>query len=347
MIVVHIESGLGNQMLSYCEFLALKKVNPNNKIYIETIIYEIPEACEYINQWNGYELNKVFNIDAPNIKTLFSEDEWNEILNEIKETEFWKKNWNYPVYFTEIFSKHGLELKNIRGDFENNYHTVITSKTKFSLKMKIKNTGIYSNLKRLYNKLFKKKYTKSDNDKLFYKTEESIFTGQRLSFKFNNNNIELIEHEIKESFIFPQLDQKNELLKQKLITTNSVAIHVRRGDMIFSTNKYYRSNYFKRAVKLIKKKVKNPTFVFFSDPNSCDWCKKNLNTFGLDIEKDQIMFVDWNDGDNSYKDMQLMSYCKHNIITGSTFGWWGTYLNNNPDKITISPEIDINTNYHC
>lgn len=28
MKIVHIESGLGNQMLSYCEFLALKNTNP-------------------------------------------------------------------------------------------------------------------------------------------------------------------------------------------------------------------------------------------------------------------------------------------------------------------------------
>ena len=41
MIVLHIESGLGNQMLGYCEYLALKKANPNADIYIENIIYDI------------------------------------------------------------------------------------------------------------------------------------------------------------------------------------------------------------------------------------------------------------------------------------------------------------------
>ena len=41
MKIVHIESGLGNQMLSYCEFLALKKSNPKDDIFIETSIYMI------------------------------------------------------------------------------------------------------------------------------------------------------------------------------------------------------------------------------------------------------------------------------------------------------------------
>ena len=42
-----------------------------------------------------------------------------------------------------------------------------------------------------------------------------------------------------------------------------------------------------------------------------------------------------------------MSYCKHAIITSSSFGWWGAYFIKNPHKITISPEIDIDTTYHC
>ena len=37
MKIVHIESGLGNQMLSYCEYLALKKMNPEEEIFIENI----------------------------------------------------------------------------------------------------------------------------------------------------------------------------------------------------------------------------------------------------------------------------------------------------------------------
>ena len=35
MKVLHIESGLGNQMLGYCEYLAIKKANPDDDCYIE------------------------------------------------------------------------------------------------------------------------------------------------------------------------------------------------------------------------------------------------------------------------------------------------------------------------
>lgn len=349
MRVVHIESGLGNQMLSFCELIAQKSIFPNEKYYVETLVYEFPEASTVINQWRGYELERVFKVSTSNVKELFGDSQWDEIISDIRNSQFWSKNWNWPVYFTKAFSKQGLELHNMRGDFEEKamqenktFRGKLRKKRGYQLFQK---TWLYSNLRTWKNN--RCSITNSDLEYLFYSGRENILTGQKLSFMYKNNNIEVIDEEIRKTFLFPAVeDFKNMKFLSDIKDIESVAIHVRRGDLLGLNGRYYKGGYFRRAVKYIKAQIKHPVFCFFCDPGSTDWCKNNEKTFGLDLKKDEVIFVDWNKGDESFRDMQLMSRCKHNIITISSFGWWGSYLNSNPNKITISPEIRINTRIH-
>ena len=344
MKVVHIESGLGNQMLSYCEYLALKKINPDEECYVETIIYDIKECNDIICQWNGYELERIFGIKAPNIKDYCSKEQWESILNDIVLSEFWKKNWNYPVWFTKAFSNNGIYLINTRGDFERNAECEKNRLKRILVESKVGNTS-----KRIIYGIFKNHYINqcSEKNAIFYKGKENIFTGQRLAFKLKGNGIEKIETDIKAAFRFPPLlDKTNLEMMSTIKATESVAIHARRGDMLGYNGDCYKYGYFKRAVNYIKRHVERPVFIFFCDPGSVEWCRQNEKVFGLDFRKDQVLFTDWNKGNESYRDLQLMAACKHNIITNSSFGWWGAYLNENPGKITCSPNITINTTHH-
>ena len=70
------------------------------------------------------------------------------------------------------------------------------------------------------------------------------------------------------------------------------------------------------------------------------YCKSKFN------DKIKFELVTGNTGWNSYRDMQLMSLCKHNIIGNSTFSFWGAYLNKNPDKFVISPELGDGVTEH-
>ena len=355
MKIVHIESGLGNQMLSFCEYLVLKKLHPNDDIYIENVVYDIPACNEVIKQWNGYELERIFGIQAPNVRQLFTPEQWERIMDYLLKSEFWEKNWNYPVYITQALRNEGLDLRNIRGDFElPTANRNVNAKETYqpTLRERLIDTPVGDWLKRTYRSLRAKHFIlrEARYEQIFYTGNDSIFTGQWLALKHKGNGIDFIKEEIEAAFRFPAFrDEKNLQMARFLKGCHAVAIHARRGDMLGCNGYCYKYGYFRRAVSYIKRHVSHPVFVFFCDSGSIEWCKQHADIFNLNYHHDEMYFVDWNKGEQSFRDMQLMAHCQHAIITNSSFGWWGAYFIDNPEKITISPkqETATYTTNHC
>lgn len=130
-------------------------------------------------------------------------------------------------------------------------------------------------------------------------------------------------------------NKKNKLMLKKIKNTNSVCIHVRRGDYVKNpkTNKFHGTcslKYYYNSIKRIEKKVKNPVFFVFSD--DLGWSKKNLKI------NHSTVFVDINGPENGCEDLRLMSNCNHFIIANSSFSWWGAWLSENEDKIIFAPK---------
>lgn len=338
MKVLHIESGLGNQMLDYCDLLAVRKENPDEPIYIETIIYDIPEANMKISQWNGYELDRVFGIKEKNIKTLFDDDQWKRIIESVTRSEFWDDNWRYSDAIVKSFQNEGLLLNNMysrphQSELKPNNRLINFARTKVGY-----------DLKRNLYRLLEQKIIGENN--LFIRSSTNDYTGHTLQFCYKNRGIEKIDEEILKAFSFPDIeDPYNCDVAKRIKSTNSVAVHVRRGDMLSTNGHYYKYGYFRRAIKFIKKHVDHPVFFFFCDPASIEWVKSNLPIFALRYGFDKIEIVSGNSGLNSFRDMQLMSLCKHAVITNSSFGFWSAYLISNPKKITCSPDIRLNTTH--
>ena len=148
-----------------------------------------------------------------------------------------------------------------------------------------------------------------------------------------------ISDEIRSSYIFKKpLGDENIKLKELIDSTNSVSIHVRRGDYLLYDifKNICEIDYYERAIKYIKTQVENPHFFIFS--NDPDWCTANL--FKL-IDGD-VTFSNNNSDSTNYVDMQLMACCKHNIIAHSSFSWWSSWLNTNPNKIVVAPKRWLN-----
>ena len=136
--------------------------------------------------------------------------------------------------------------------------------------------------------------------------------------------------------------QKNMFLYEKIKTTNSVCISVRRGDFesderIKNLHSVCHKDYFMRAIERIKELVDNPVFFFFSD--DIEWVKQNIHTGCETYSEDGT--------DPVWEKLRMMSMCKHFIISNSTFSWWAQYLSVNDEKIVISPSRWFNNDYEC
>ena len=144
-----------------------------------------------------------------------------------------------------------------------------------------------------------------------------------------------IEEQIREEFMFP-IKRDNKLLKMIEYVQNceSVAIHIRRGDYLQFSEIYggvCTQEYYRNAIQIIKERVKNPVFIFFSD--DIEWVKQNFHNEGA-VYVDASFYETVED----WKDMCVMSNCKHNIIANSSYSWWGAFLNQNLEKCVIMPK---------
>lgn len=149
-------------------------------------------------------------------------------------------------------------------------------------------------------------------------------------------------NDIVNAFSFKDFDdERNKNLAYRLNKMNSISIHVRRGDYVNDKlfNETCGITYYKNAIKEINKRTTVELFCIFSD--DILWCKENIESL---MNGKKTIYVDWNKGIDNYRDMQLMTICKHNIIANSSFSWWGAWLNQNAEKIVIAPQMWYNSN---
>ena len=122
----------------------------------------------------------------------------------------------------------------------------------------------------------------------------------------------------------------NKIIKKysDILNVRTTSIHIRRGDYV---NRYPNHHptptlqYFRESANELKSYT--DLFIIFSD--DIDWCKENLNI-------DNSVYIE---KERDYIEIYLMSLCNNNIISNSSFSWWGAWLNNNEDKKVIGPKI--------
>lgn len=192
-------------------------------------------------------------------------------------------------------------------------------------------------LRKFYNQFEK---LKSYNKKVIVKQKSVYYDSKLLNIKDNTFISGFFQHHqylnLYRDFFIKKFTLRDEFinshfnrLKKQIMSKSSVSVHVRRGDYV-SLKHDCSIRYFNNSVMYIEKKVNAPIFYVFSD--DINWCKKHLSF------KSAPNFIDDKYYLEDYHELMLMKYCKHNIISNSSFSWWGAWLNENEQKIVIYPD---------
>lgn len=150
----------------------------------------------------------------------------------------------------------------------------------------------------------------------------------------------------------------------------SVSVHIRRGDYLIPENQSLYGGictdvYYIEGIRQMRERYPGCRFFLFTNDRA--WAKRQL---GQDVDGAQRMrradqerkgsespsvdaervFAEadftWVDlscaAGNDYAEFVLMSRCKHHILANSSFSWWASYLNKNPEKTVLAPPRWLN-----
>ena len=185
------------------------------------------------------------------------------------------------------------------------------------------------------NKIFNKsnihyessKFNEVNNFLNFHKID-CLHDGYWQSFKFLEVNKDDLISQIK----LKRVRQSHKKILNKISKKrNSVAVHIRWYRSIKNEDKYHGNIsqiYINKAMKKIETKIKNPFYFIFT--NSSISLLNNIKIKGSNFEIIK--------GFKDYEDLISIAECDHQIISNSTFGWWGAWLNSNKNKIVIVPK---------
>lgn len=262
---------------------------------------------------------------------------WGGIGNQLFQYSFGKylsKYLNTEVkYDIQTIQKAKNFTKRSLGILDFNIHIEIASKEDNG-KLKYFSKGIFARIERKLSQklpfLFKTYFVESELHSRIDKSnikDNCYYDGYWQSYHYLNQIESIISTEI---ILRYPLSKNCQSLISAIKNTESISIHIRRGDYINIKKNFDRfgvcsKHYYESSIQYISKLCENPIFYIFSD--DINWAKENF--IGS-----QYCFVY---GNLPSEDMYLMSQCKHNIIANSTFSWWGAWLNNKKDKTIIAP----------
>jgi hypothetical protein len=159
-----------------------------------------------------------------------------------------------------------------------------------------------------------------------------ILTSWETSIEFfgyfqSNKNFLGYDSNIKDLFSpTKEFINKINVLYPEIQNTNTLSLHIRRGDYKSISNvlPIIDKSYIDESIN------QNGNYdVLFIFSDDIEWVKNNLSY------PNQIIISDLED----YEQLWMISMCKNNIMSNSSFSWWGSFLNKNEGRKSYVPSV--------
>jgi hypothetical protein len=151
-------------------------------------------------------------------------------------------------------------------------------------------------------------------------TSEILLKGFYQSYKYFDTQLVQNLYNIDPETYSYIVGKYGHILNEKV-----TSINVRRGDYLTTPENHSvcSIDYFKKAIEEIGI---NEKYLVISE--DIEWCKMNFVGNNFYFAENETINTD----------IYLQTLCENNIISNSTFGWWGAYLNKNSQKKIIIPK---------
>ena len=142
------------------------------------------------------------------------------------------------------------------------------------------------------------------------------------------------------AFRFNTKDKTQLELLSEIENTNSVGVHIRRGD-IATSNCYGKPadiEYFVKAMNMIQNGSKDKSVKFYLFSDEPEWISENIlpEVKGLDCK-----LCTGNGSDKGYLDLYLLSRCKHIISSNGSMGAYARILSPNEPELYTCKYFDF------
>ena len=147
------------------------------------------------------------------------------------------------------------------------------------------------------------------------------------SGNYDGTFVQDYEYDLKNIYSFDseKMEKCHKFIKmtKEKINKQLVSIHVRRTDFLIEADTHFvcDKDYYINAINQFGN---NYYYLIFTDDK--EWCAKEFANIPKIIMNN-----------NTEIDLILMSLCDHNIISNSSYSWWGSWLNENLSKTVIAP----------